>query len=302
MQNELELMQEIQEAPEQFNESEFAELADRLRNGEETLSFSAIKNFIPPYGSPRMFMAYKLRTLKQTPAMLLGDIIDCILLTPDEFDTRYTVVPSECAKNSLKGLEAWAAFLNGRGIKVDIFGLKMQDAKWIIDLGIQQIEQSCKIVDASQINAAKRIASAVMKNDTAAYFFGEIGETQAPVEYEAFGWKWKGKKDAQGQDFIMDMKLTVSANEKDFLYQIRKMGYLYQAAIYTQGGKDKRDFYFMGYDRTGEVIVVQVGKAHIEKAWDQLAYYIGQFDRMIFEDKFLWSQDFWAKNGIYSYM
>ena len=178
----------------------------------------------------------------------------------------------------------------------------MQDAKWIIDLGIQQIEQSCKIVDASQINAAKRIASAVMKNDTAAYFFGEIGETQAPVEYEAFGWKWKGKKDAQGQDFIMDMKLTVSANEKDFSYQIRKMGYLYQAAIYTQGGKDKRDFYFMGYDRTGEVIVVQVGKAHIEKAWDQLAYYIGQFDRMIFEDKFLWSQDFWAKNGIYSYM
>lgn len=303
MNDELGLMEEIQSAPDQFDENKFSVLCDRLRNCEESLSFSAIKNFIPPYGSPRMFMAYKLKTKKQTPAMVLGDVIDCILLTPDELSGKYTTIPEDCAKNSFKGLEAWQLFLNSQNIKVDIAGSKMNDAKFIIDIGIEQLKQSgVEILESSQLNLAKAIAGSVMKNDTASYFLSETGKTQVPVEYDAFGWKWRGRKDAEGDQFIMDMKLTVSANEKDFSYQIRKMGYLYQAAIYTQGGKDKKDFFFMGYDRSGEVIVIRVGRAHIEKAWEQLEYFIGQFDRMIYEDKFMWSQDFWRRSGIYDYI
>lgn len=302
MTNELELMQEIQE-PEQWDEQKLSRLLDRLRNGEETLSFSSIKSFIPPYGSPRQFIAYKMREKKKTQAMLLGDVIDCILLSPDEFESRFVSIPEGCAKNSFAGLEAWVLFLNGLNIPVDISGAKMADARFVVDLGIEQLNQSGKtIVDAAALKSAKAIAGAVMKNDTSNWFLNEIGATQVPVEYEAFGWNWRGKKDAEGQDFIMDMKLTVAANEKDFGYQIRKMGYLYQAAIYTQGGKSKKEFYFMGYDRTGEVIVLHVGRAHIEKAWEQLEGYISQFDRMIFEDKFFWSQDFWRKNGIFEYL
>lgn len=302
MSNELELIEDLQ-SPEQFDESKFSLLCDSLRDGSMHLSFSAIKNFIPPYGSPRRFMAYKLKEIKQTPAMVLGDIIDCILLTPDQFESRYFVIPPDCAKNSFKGLEAWQVFLNGLGISVDISGQKMQDAKFVIDLGIQQMDQMpIMVVESSQIELAKSIAGSVMKNDTAAFFLNEIGATQVDVNYEAFGWNWRGKKDAEGPDFVMDMKLTVSATEKDFGYQIRKMGYLYQAAIYTQGGKGKKEFYFMGYDRTGEVIIIHIGRAHIEKAWQELEYFIGQFDRMIFQDRFLWSQDFWRKNGIYEYL
>lgn len=301
MEEEKNLIEELQERPEAFDENKFSELCDRLRSGEETLSFSAIKNFIPPYGSPRMFMAYKLKLKKTTPAMMLGDMIDCALLTPDEFKDRYLVIPGNCALNSVQVVENWAAFLAEHGIEIDLFGLPFKDAKTVVQFGIEQLYATKNVVKQDQKELAEYIASAVLKNETAQHYIQQIGATQVPIGYESFGWTWRGKKDAEADDFIMDMKLTIAANEKDFSYQIRKMGYLYQAAIYTKGGESKKDFFFMGYDRSGEVVIMEIPVAYLVQAWEQLQYYMGQFDKMIFLDRFLWSQDFWTRNGVYQY-
>jgi len=301
MEEEKTLIEELQERPESFDENKFSELCDRLRNAEETLSFSAFKEFIPPYGSPRKFMAYKLRKKKTTPAMLLGDMIDCALLTPEEFENRYLIIPSNCALNSGEGVNNWGRFLNSQGIEINLFGMPFKDAKAVVQLGIEQLYATKKVVQQGQKELAESIASAVLKNPTAQHYIQQIGVTQAPIEYGAFGWTWRGKKDAEADDFIMDMKLTVAANEKDFSYQIRKMGYLYQAAIYTKGGEVKKDFFFMGYDRSGEVVIMEIPVAYLVQAWEQMEYYVGQFNKMIFLDRFLWSQDFWTRNGVYQY-
>ena len=66
------------EAIYQEQESAVRDLIRRIENKEEYLSYSSLREFAI---SPRHFLRYKMKQKEQTPAMVFGSLVDCMLLT-----------------------------------------------------------------------------------------------------------------------------------------------------------------------------------------------------------------------------
>lgn len=265
-----------------------AELVARMEAKEEHLSFSSIANFAK---SPRHFMIYKLGEFKETPAMLLGSLIDCLITEPDNFDSKYTVPPANAAMNSNEGLQSWADFL---GIEFEATW-KMIDKKRAID---SEKEQSgLKFVDAKTKEQAERIAREVIKNDAANYVLSRVTETQKSLSWEYGGWNWKGKPDFVGGGMIADLKLTADALPRKCERVILDDRYHWQQALYGQG-KDQDHFVVM-VDRAGNVSVHQLSRKTILNAWSQIDDCITKLERCILWGDWWKSYDFHTPHGIY---
>jgi len=282
-----------EEQPETANEDKLAELIEKIENRDITLSFSAINNFMK---SPRHFLSYKLKTFEPTPAMIEGDLIDCLLTEPDEVENRFLILPEECSLATHAGLTAYCDLLHIE---------RQEDAKvaerreWVKH-NLEGV--TLRMVSEKTYMNAREIARYVYNNDATKWILNSCTETQKPVSFEAFGWEWRGKMDIYGEDILVcDMKLTVDAEYRKFHRQIEYMGYLTQSAIYTIGPNIDLPFFFAGYDRNGHICVIEVPKAVRAQSWERLERVMGYFERCIALGEWSKSYDFWAKNGIYQY-
>jgi hypothetical protein len=61
-------------------------IIERIASGDKTLSYSALMAFAK---SPRNLMAYWMRTVQPTEAMVYGQMVHCLILTPDLFEQKY---------------------------------------------------------------------------------------------------------------------------------------------------------------------------------------------------------------------
>lgn len=282
-----------EEQPDVMSEDELQQLIERIEAREISLSFSAINNFMK---SPRHFLSYKLKKYEPTAAMIEGDLIDCLLTEPDEVESRFLILPEECSLATHDGLTAYCDLL-----QIERFeDHKVAERRaWVKD---QLSLVTLRVVPEKTYMNAREIARHVYNNESTKWILGACTETQKPVEFEAFGWGWRGKLDVYGEDILVcDMKLTVDAEYRKFHRQIEYMGYLTQAAIYTVGAGIDLPFFFAGYDRKGHVCVIEVPKAVLAQAWDRLETVMRYFERCIALYEWNKSYDFWAKNGIYQY-
>lgn len=277
----------------EFEQGAFSKLVERIEAREISQSFSAISKFML---SPRHYMAYKLKEFKATKPMVFGDLVDCLLTTPDELEARFMVLPDGASFASHAGLTKYAEFL---GISCPET-LKVDERKVIVKEKLEALDK--RIVTADEKANAERIVKALWAND-AAKFILEIGtQTQKDIEFEAFGWNWRGKLDIYGADAgIADVKKVPTARFIDCYRSIEKMHYETQAAIYQKGVGGQLPFYFLCFDATAHCSVIQLSQARIDAAWNKLADTMEAFERCIALNEWNKSYDFWAmsRSGIY---
>ena len=60
-------------------------LIEKLNNKQVKFSYSSLKKF---YENPSSFISYKLADFERTPSMLFGTLLDCLILTPEDFDKK----------------------------------------------------------------------------------------------------------------------------------------------------------------------------------------------------------------------
>lgn len=167
----------------------------------DILSYTSLKAFAK---SPNHYLHYKTKKFQPTPAMVIGSIADCLILTPEEFDNRYSVAP-KVDRRTKAGKEVWEQFTqvaNGEHISQD------------------------------QFDEAQEIANSVLSNKMAMEILE--GRKQVELEGSIHGVKFRGYADAVGVGRVVDLKTSQDASPDAFKRQAWNLMYHLQAAIYMK--------------------------------------------------------------------
>lgn len=167
------------------------------------LSYSALKAFAK---SPNHYLQYINRELVETPAMVLGSALHCLVLEPDEYSKRYITAPKfdRRTKAGKEQAEAWELAADGR-----------------------------THITADQEQAAMAMKSAIMSHRVASELL-EQTRREVPFKGDIEGVQFKGVVDALGDRYAVDIKTTADASPDAFRRQASQLDYHLQAAIYTQ--------------------------------------------------------------------
>lgn len=262
------------------------------------LSFTRLKELAH---SPLALSRYIEKRFEPTVAMVEGQLIDCLLFTPDEFESRFFVMPDDVKKPTKAQLNA---------AKPSPTTLEQID-KW------DRIMESVKgraIVKAEQVEEASFLANSV-RNDATVTYAGLLNpdffKFQVPVEFFYKGFIHRGVKDADGKDrngkrVIWDLKRMGSRSGEQLVRaQIRHNMYDLQAAIYCHledSRNEPIDYKLIAVDNDGYVTPFTIGRDAREKArvqWNQL---ISAAHRLNMDEDLSQGPGFWGDgDGFYNF-
>jgi len=181
-----------------------------MSNPIKHLSFSRLKALSH---SPLALKEYLEGSKVATDAMNAGSLLDCYLYTPQELEARFYIMP-KVDRRTTAGKEAYQYHLQEAGNRI--------------------------LVSEEDYADAQVLAEKIRGNSTVQYYdlLGTSFRYQVPLEFFYGGFLHKGVADAissieRGTNIIWDLKrMGATSGEKEVRYQIRKMKYDLQAAIY----------------------------------------------------------------------
>lgn len=265
----------------QNRDEKIKDLLHDLLSGAKSLSYSSLKNFAE---SPEMFIQYCLQERKQTDAMLFGTIVHCLVLEPMEFNKRYFVLDDAQIVSEIGGgnprltkvYKEWKALQidNNRGkemVKPDIY------------------------------RQAEAIANNVKNNRASRSILSRCNKYEVKLEWEFDNFKFKGIKDAEGKNCIMDLKTMKSAEPRKAQRDIIEMKYYLQAAMYLTGSTEKKPYYIVAVDRKGGVSVHKINDDLMEYGFQEYKRLLAAFNDCLLRNHFDRSYDYWSQleNGIF---
>lgn len=292
-----------QEAPvsEKDQESEYIALLERIRNKEEKLSFSSLKEFGK---SPREFIQYKLKDKKPpNEGMIFGSICDFYLTTPDEdFNKKFVIIDKAPSSDNQK---AFCEAMFAGKTKEEAFdaNYKRGSAEAVYDSMKEYIEGHLSgktICTSAQIDRAKLVVENLKKSELVMTLLDSCHKFQNKLEWEDDGFKFIGFTDAEGQGVIVDAKYSGKGADPDsFERQIKKMKYYLQAAMYCQaaGYDGIPEFYFIIYDKNLNFTVAKVDYSYILYGIKEYEYLLSKFKQCIKENQWSASYNFFDNNS-----
>lgn len=178
------------------------------------LSFSSLMKF---KRSPLHYIHYLNTRKEATPDMVMGSLIDCLLLTPDEYEDRFVIQPD---------------FSKGEGVreKARIWKEENKGKSWIKE---------------EQLLDAQLTVDAIERNPIAKELRMQVTSSQKKI-------KWTDKETGlpmiayldmeAGNKFIIDLKKTGNADPEKFIRSAMDYGYHIQAAIYVDAANHRGAF------------------------------------------------------------
>lgn len=170
------------------------------------LSYSSLSAFKK---SPAHYITYLTKPWETTPALTMGSLIDCMVLTPEDTENRFVIQP-KIDRRSNAGKEEYEKFILANQFKQFI-----SEEDW---------DKAEKIRDEIYKNAA---STAILQrfNQTQKSFNWEDKETGLPMI---------AKLDLVGDEDIGDLKSTINGHPDEFGKSCFNYGYHLQAAIYLE--------------------------------------------------------------------
>lgn len=217
--------------------------------GLKTLSYSKLSNFAD---SPKELWKYINKERTQTESMIRGNLVDCLLFTPELFDEQFYIIKDidvktktgEVAKNK-KATGEWKEYeQNQKAIAGD---------RMVIDEAMKQ--------DAD-------IEVLAIKNDKVIKANGllEGGEYQKSIEFEYLNWTFRGKLDIYHSDKIVDLKRVANTDPKKLKWTILEMLYHIQAAVYQRGTNQiGKDYWLICIDAELDICVYKFTQETLEQ-------------------------------------
>ncbi len=272
---------------------ERAELIERLQRWDFSLSFSSLSKFAV---SPYAFIAYKLQERKETPAMLLGNVVHCRLLEPDRFQDLYRIAPTVNAATA-DGKNAWGEIYeqmtgtelarNKQG-NVVLPKLETVIAEIKAATGITVIPG--RIAEDGDFRARR-----LLQNRASRWVIDQIGQTEHFLEMDLGGIRFTGRIDGLGEGMVMDIKNMPSAELRAATYQIKARRLHWQAWAYLKATGRKK-YYVTCVDGNGEVSVHLIPERMIEQAEIEVLEYIDRFKDAVVQSSLFPEQDIWASS------
>lgn len=280
---------------------EKAALIAKLQSGEYTLSFSSLTAFAI---SPAAFIAYKLQESKTTDAMLLGELVHCLVLEPEKAKERYFIAPNVNAATS-DGKNEWAK------IYMDFLSVDLPQNKQgnyqipkIADI-IAEVknETGTTIIPHSVNELAKFRARKLVSNRACRAVLNKVDYTERKIEFEFSGLKFRGVIDAGGHRVIADLKNMPDATYQKATGAIWGRRLHWQAFGYDSAIGGGNTCYILAVDGNGETSVHAFHQTHLDWAEKQMKEYVYKFKSCVAESLFdpeIWSmsQDFWLRSEL----
>jgi len=287
----------------QFDVNEYKELIDKIERGDFHLSYSSIREFAQ---SPKHFIKYKLRKFTQTPAMLQGNILDCLLTTPDDFDKEYVV--SDFVKPGGLGGQVCEMMLTGISLDAAVTSLyKKKPTSKSLDAIVAYVDFKSSVKDKTVISQdecdlAERKKDALYKNFASKKILLSTTHTQVKAEFEFQGFNWKGYLDGKGEGMIWDLKnMGRGVSPREVKYAIRDKKYDWQQALYGISQTGHFAHYVLAIDNACNICVIEFEEDHIRRAKAEIKECVKQFKKCIVKNAWGASYDFHTPFGIYSY-
>lgn len=187
------------------------------------LSYSSLKAF---QKSPQHFVEYRTVKKEQTPAMAFGSVIDCLILTPDEFLGKFVVKPEDLKKPTSAQVGA------AKPSQATLEQIKRYDAFCEENKGKTWIDKDDYLL-------AQFLAEKTFSNAKAKELLGRVVRTQDKISWtdKETGLAMVGYKDATGDTFILDLKTAATGEPDKYLRNAFELGYHIQAGAYLDGEK-----------------------------------------------------------------
>lgn len=258
------------------------ELIDRLMKGESHLSYSSLSYFKE---SPRSFIEYKLKEVKQTDAMLYGSMVHCLILEPDDFENRYFVLDDTVICSQIGGAKPRATTAY---------------KEWKSDQ--QAAAGGRQIVSFEDFQSAEYMALNVRDNAASAKVLRQLTKHERPIEWEMKNFKFRGIIDGEGDDIICDLKTCADASPRKFQRDIISMDYHLQAALYLKGIGQMKRYFIIAMDKNNGVSVHELSESLIDHAINEVDTLLDRFNQCILDDDWGKSFDFWSErfDGIFT--
>lgn len=257
------------------------EIIARLLNHESHLSYSSLSNF---KSSPKEFINYKLKEVKQTDAMVFGSMVHCLILEPADFDYRYFILDDKAVCSSIGGAKPratnaykeWKADVVAAARDKIITCVEDYEAALLMSLNVRSNRAASKILKLATVH-------------------------EKPIEWEMKNFKFRGIIDGEGEDIIFDLKTCADASPKKFQRDIMSMDYYLQAALYLKGIGQMKRYFIIAMDQNGGVSTHQLSDSLLEYGINEVDTLLDKFNECILNDEFNTSYDFWAErfDGIF---
>jgi len=291
-------------------ESEYYNLIGKIQRKELALSYSSLKQF---YNTPRSFINYKLSKFERTPAMVFGSLLDCLILTPENFEKEYVILnTTPSSVNQIGFCNDYILNIengvNESDAKLSAYALnyKQGGADKVYDSLSNYIKAKLsgkECISSADKLKANQIAKSVLSNPTAQKWLEQAETIQEKLEWEYNGYKNKGFLDVRGKYFIMDLKYkSQSSDINDFQWDFKKLHYDLQAGMYCKAVQilnliDNPEYYIMVYDAKGEVSVIKIDHSYILYGQHKYDFCLQEFKRCTSENSWQLSHDFYGQNN-----
>jgi len=224
---------------------------------------------------------YRTQNKEPTAAMEFGSAVDCLILTPDQFESKFCAMPDGLKKPT-------AAQIN---------------AKKPSDETLRQIEAYNAFMEANKgktwlsqedLALAKFLAEKTFENEKAKDLLSRVSRTQDRLswQHKETGFPMIGYKDITGDTFIADLKTAADGSPDGFMRKAIDFGYHIQAAIYLDGEKTIfgrfPDFYWLVVE-TSEPYNISVFKATQEF----IQYGVQEYEHLMQSIKFCADNNLW---------
>lgn len=187
------------------------------------LSYSGLK---PMLISPLHFAHNRMNPKAPTDAMIFGNVLDCLLLTPEDFDTLYIVAdkPNMAAskKNAVQ-IEAYLKLVESVRIENEKI-----ESKWLRK----------NVIDSSMKKEAEILKEKILASKRFQRLYEATTSVQKSYAFtdKKTGFKVIAKFDAvaeiDGKAIVWDLKSTVDASKEDYPKQAVNMDYPLQGGTY----------------------------------------------------------------------
>jgi exodeoxyribonuclease VIII len=242
------------------------------------LSYSSLKAF---QKSPQHFVEYRLTKKEPTPALIFGNLLDVMILTPEEYERKYAIMPHDIKKPTSAQVNA------AKPSEASVIQIQRYNEWCDANRGKTWIDQDDK-------NLADFLAKKTFDNAKAKDILDRVASTQQKMSWthKATNLPLIGYKDMQGDTFIGDLKSSADGSPEVFMKSAFQFGYHIQTGAYLDFEKTMfgrfPDYYFLVVETTApyNISVYKATKEFIELGTQQ-------FNELMMAVKYCAEENLW---------
>ncbi|KQR93316.1 hypothetical protein ASG01_08960 [Chryseobacterium sp. Leaf180] len=287
------------------------ELIGKLLRRELRLSYSKLKHL----SSPINFIDALLNPKQRNSGMTLGSIVDCLLLTEDKFDDKFTIVA--IAPTTDKQHEFVNLVLDKMNLETfthELFAAKFKEA---IAEGFSRVKteglehyiialiKGKEVISQDHYDRAKRIVNNLKESDEVCDELMLVEDFQKKLEFTYKGWNFLCFLDTFHKNGFHDLKFASDCHPDKFERDLVKFGYDIQIGVYAIGfeivyGNFNPNVKHIVFDAVGNYTVLEIDSAYVNYCKRKVDFLIHCLEKMIAEKGFNKSYNFFrSRNTIY---